>query len=468
MDKDETSIKFSVIIPARNEADYIQNCLNSFKKQKLQPFEIIVIDNASTDGTAEIVKKNNVKYIYESRIGLPQARQTGLENAQGDWLVYTDADFIVPENYLEDIASFIESHKKAVAITNPYLFYDGNIIMNILTKCFFFCFKIKLIRCIIGGNFAIKKNKLTDIGGFNTDIKFYGEDTDLTKKMIAAGKIYYLKNLWTTTSARRYQKLGFLKTFWRYVFNYFLFLLPINRPILVFKNKVILTTRRVFFTLAIIIYGVCSPKSQLFGKVENKIPAQENQQKVVALTFDDGPNGQYTEEILKILKDEDIKATFFLVGDNVATYPNIAKDIADQGHEIGNHSYYHSICLPFEKAKNIEKEISQTNEIIFQATGEYPTLFRPPHGWRTPIICKSARLEGLRTVEWSDMTTDYFKYAKAESISKNILKNVHSGSIIVLHDGLNLDHKANREETIKALPIIIKELKDQGYSFVTL
>ncbi|MFA6146066.1 MAG: polysaccharide deacetylase family protein [Patescibacteria group bacterium] len=467
MDKDETSIKFSVIIPARNEAGYIQNCLDSFKKQKLQPFEIIVIDNASTDGTAEIVKKNNVKYIYESRIGLPQARQTGLENAQGDWLVYTDADFIVPKDYLEKIAFFIKSHQDAVVVYNPFIFYDGGKAINNFIKCFFFCFEIKLIRLIVGGNFAIKKNKLADIGGFNTDIKFYGEDADLTKKMIAVGKVYYFKNLWTTTSARRYQKSGFLRTICLYTINYCIFFI-LKQPVLVFKNKVILTTGRIFVILAIIIYGICSPRSQLFGKVENKIPVQENQQKVVALTFDDGPNGQYTEEVLKILKDEDIKATFFLVGDNVATYPNIAKDIADQGHEIGNHSYYHSFSLPFEKAKNIKQEISQTNEIIFQTTDKYPALFRPPHGWRTPIVFKSVHQEGLRMIEWNNMTTDYFKYAKAESISKNILKNVHSGSIIVLHDGLNLDHKANREETIKALPIIIKELKDQGYSFVTL
>jgi len=221
-------------------------------------------------------------------------------------------------------------------------------------------------------------------------------------------------------------------------------------------------------TLAIIglfLYGLAYPKSELFGKVIFRLNYPG---KVVALTFDDGPNGEYTEQVLDILEGEDVKGTFFLIGKNVETYPEIAKEIVAEGHCIGNHSYTHPWLLPFETKKGIAAEISKTERAIYNATGVHPRLFRPPHGFRTPWMISALHKMGYKVIMWDDMTTDYMAGSKPKGIAHHIISHCKPGSIIVLHDGLNLDHGANRENTIEALRVIIKELKNEGYRFVTL
>jgi len=469
--------KISLIIPAKNEEAYLKACLDSVANQTVAPLEVIVVDNASTDKTKDIVRAYpNVTYIYESRLGLPQARQAGLEQATGDWLLYVDADSQLPPDYIAEMQRAIAESSGVVAVTNPSGFYDGTMLLNIFIRLFFFNFslleRLRFVRFIFGGSFAVHKKTLETLGGFNTDIHFYGEDTDLTKRMQDAGRIVYLRHTWNKTSARRYREIGFWKTIWHYASVYLLISVYDIIDSIKSMNRAFLI-RRVLVAFAIGIgslslYGFFSPASQVFGKTERHVVADTQEEKTIALTFDDGPNGQYTEQVLDLLEKEHIHATFFLIGKNALVYPDVVKRIADDGNVIGNHSYSHSFFLPFYQEKKAEEELAQTNDLLEKETGVTPTLFRPPHGWKTPRLLHAAKAQGMNVVLWNDMTTDYFKHAKADKIAKEILENVKPGGIIVLHDGLNLHTDIDREETITALQTIITTLKDQGYTFVTL
>lgn len=213
------------------------------------------------------------------------------------------------------------------------------------------------------------------------------------------------------------------------------------------------------------VYFSYQPQSGVFGHVYTHQPTQK---KVVALTFDDGPNGQATEQVLNILQQEKIQATFFLVGDNVLKYPDIARQITAQGNEVGNHTMHHTHLLPFATPGVIRKDLNETNEIIFENTGQYPALFRPPFGFRTPWVIDTAQDDGFIVVTWNDLTTDYLPAETAAQVKKNILSRVKPGTIIVLHDGYGTKHGANRDDMITALPQIIEALKAQGYSFDTV
>lgn len=228
------------------------------------------------------------------------------------------------------------------------------------------------------------------------------------------------------------------------------------------KNKIFL----IIFFFSVIIYGVAYPGSEIFGKTIYHFKTKD---KVVALTFDDGPNGKYTQEVLDILDKNQVNATFFLIGANVEKYPEIAKEIIQRGNKIGNHSFSHHWLLPFEKDKTILSEVNKTQAAIFSATGVKTDLFRPPHGWRSPWMMKTLSRAGYKVITWNDLTADEFlnKFS-AETIAKRIINSVKPGSIIDLHDGSDISSDANRQKVIDALDTIIKEIKTKGYKFVLL
>lgn len=216
--------------------------------------------------------------------------------------------------------------------------------------------------------------------------------------------------------------------------------------------------------LSAMIYFAYDPASNLYGSVYSH---KQTKQKVIALTFDDGPNGQATLQVLDILKQNGVRATFFVVGDNVRYYPEIARQISAEGHEIENHSLHHQRYMTFRDEKKIQKELLAANQIIYEVTGQRPTFFRPPYGFRTPWAIKAARKAGFTIVTWNDLTSDY-RRIRSGSIHSKIISQARPGAIINLHDGLATKHGANRDELLKALPIIIKSLKSQGYQLVTI
>jgi len=217
--------------------------------------------------------------------------------------------------------------------------------------------------------------------------------------------------------------------------------------------------------LGLLVYGMAWPGSEIFGRTVHQLATKD---KVVALTFDDGPNGSSTQEVLDILEQNNIKATFFLIGENVNYYPQLAKEIADKGNEIGNHSFDHVWHLPLEKNNSILDEINKTEAAIFNATGIKTDLFRPPHGFRSPWMIKTISQAGYKIINWDDSMHDYLPFFSSSMIAKGIINKVKPGTIIDLHDGFNLEHGANRQNMIGALDAIIKTLKNEGYQFVLL
>jgi len=184
--------------------------------------------------------------------------------------------------------------------------------------------------------------------------------------------------------------------------------------------------------------------------------------KVVALTFDDGPNGRYTDEILEILQLNGIRATFFFIGKNIADQQALVSKTYLQGHVIGNHSYSHSYLagLPIDK---IVDELKDTSSLVRSIVRRYPVLFRPPYGSCSPRSRDIVEGLGFKTIMWSAITDDYNPNTTAEKIAREIINSVTPGAIIALHDG-----GGRRGKTVEALPIIIAALQAQGFEFLTI
>lgn len=206
----------------------------------------------------------------------------------------------------------------------------------------------------------------------------------------------------------------------------------------------------VFFCLA----QISSPKTIYNHFVTEK--------KEVALTFDDGPYKESTEKVLNILRNENVKATFFVLGESVEKNKPTLKKIASEGHSIGLHSFSHP---NFHKMsyKEIKNEIIKNQAIIKDTLGYSPKIIRPPYGIITNNFLNVSIDLDLTIYTWSDDSFDWKKGNSPQYIVENVLKKVKPGQIILMHD-----KSANSSNSIKALPIIIKKLKSNGYSFVTL
>ncbi|HVS58676.1 MAG TPA: polysaccharide deacetylase family protein [Candidatus Saccharimonadales bacterium] len=190
--------------------------------------------------------------------------------------------------------------------------------------------------------------------------------------------------------------------------------------------------------------------------------------KVVALTFDDGPS-PYTPQVLKVLKRYHVRATFFVIGENVKKYPVLARRIVTSRHVLANHSNDHDLSNmlvsgPWATVRNVQT----ANLTITKATGVVPALYRPPHGYRSLWGAYALRRSGFHIVNWDNMTFDYRASISPQWIERRILKKVKPGSIIVLHDGKETRRDMYRGNMLAALPHIIEGLQAQGYQFQTV
>jgi glycosyltransferase involved in cell wall biosynthesis len=217
--------KISVIIPARNEAKTLPVLLKALQNQTFKPIEIIVVDNASTDNTSAITKSFGVKIIHENMLGTNNALETGRKQITGDLIARIDADCIPHPNWIMQAASHFEN-SKVVAVAGPCDYYDGGWILRntalyiqktIYTLVNLFLRSVRFGGIIIGGNSMMRSTALDEIGGFNRNITFYGDDTDLAKRISRKGMIVFDRNLLMKTSARRFQTEGSLKIFFKYI-----------------------------------------------------------------------------------------------------------------------------------------------------------------------------------------------------------------------------------------------------------
>jgi peptidoglycan/xylan/chitin deacetylase (PgdA/CDA1 family) len=186
--------------------------------------------------------------------------------------------------------------------------------------------------------------------------------------------------------------------------------------------------------------------------------------KAVALTFDDGPWPGATERVLAILERFGVKATFFMVGSQAERYPNLVKRVNRAGHSIGNHTFDHPVDPLFADMTDLRtaNEIDDADEVLARQ-GIHPTLFRPPGGSFDAFVVQEALRRQMRVVMWSVDPQDWRAGRTAKEIVKKVLRDVHAGSIILLHDG-----GGDAEHTIKALPDLIRGIRKMGLGFVTV
>lgn len=182
-------------------------------------------------------------------------------------------------------------------------------------------------------------------------------------------------------------------------------------------------------------------------------------EKKIAITFDDGPNSKFTSKVLQLLKDYDAKATFFCIGKHVKKYPELLKSITSEGHDIGNHSYSHSKMIDFKSTEEWLTELKQTDQVIFNATGEKPTLFRPPFGVTTPNLAKALKVTGHQVIGWNIRPFDT-TIKNPDTILKRIVKKIQPGAIILLHD--------NHDRIEIVLEQLLQFLKKNDYQMVTI
>ncbi|WP_431030004.1 polysaccharide deacetylase family protein [Lysinibacillus sp. LZ02] len=180
--------------------------------------------------------------------------------------------------------------------------------------------------------------------------------------------------------------------------------------------------------------------------------------KYIALTFDDGPSPKVTPRILQTLKQHGAKATFFMLGKQVETYPQIAAQVANDGHEIANHSYGHPKLTKMTSQEMI-KEMSEANTKIEMATGIEPVLFRPPYGAYNSDVVHYAKMNDYSMILWSVDSLDW-KSRNSAAINDIVTNNVTNGSIVLMHD--------IHASTAEALPELLVKLKAEGYQFVTV
>jgi peptidoglycan/xylan/chitin deacetylase (PgdA/CDA1 family)/GT2 family glycosyltransferase len=476
----------SLVIPAYNEEKYLPRCLKSLKDQDFRgTYEIIVVDNKSTDKTKEVAESQGVKVIFEPRRGVCFARQRGTGEAAGEIVVSTDADCFFPKNWLSSIYQSFQKDQKIIGVLGPCEYTPKPIWGKWWTKLLFGLVNsiYRLSGKIIypsATNFAFKKKAWLSAGGYNTNLTQGGDEYDLLRKLKDKGPIVYLRDNKVLTSPRRLKRGLFYSIFLSLIYYYFVdyfigyhfFGKSLTGPQPAFRQERAVSNGRIsliqflsgFAVFGLVIYYLFfSSTSQVFGKV---IYGTKNQEKLIALTFDDGPNEPYTSQIVDILDKYQIKGTFFEVGENIELYPAITYRIFKEGHIIGNHSYSHSFKKPLLQP-SYNDEIKKTQAIIYGLTGKKPALFRPPWFFRDPLMLHTAKKYNLEVITGTFGSNLEVFQPGYDEIAEAAINKIKSGQILVLHDGYNAKG-ASREETVQALEIIIPRLLKEGYRFVTV
>jgi peptidoglycan/xylan/chitin deacetylase (PgdA/CDA1 family) len=206
-------------------------------------------------------------------------------------------------------------------------------------------------------------------------------------------------------------------------------------------------------------FRMYNPFRMFFRGVEVRITwAGPPDKPIVALTFDDGPHPVFTPQILRILEDHGVPATFFVVGRNGEKNPELLRLAKEKGHALGNHTFSHTRITAVTNGR-LKEEIERTREIIFLETGVYTQLFRPPFGAFDARSLAEVAHRDLEVVLWSVDSRDWATHSIGD-IRRNVEKRVHPGAIILMHDV--------HQQTVEALPGLLEFLKGKGYTFVTI
>lgn len=229
-------MKLSIVIPAYNEEKYLPLCLESVlaelkKTPHAQDVEVIVVNNASSDNTGQVAASfAGVKVVNESRKGLVAARSAGYLASAGELIANIDADTKLPAGWIDKVFAEFARDEKLVALSGPYVYYDASKFDRMLVVLWYRLgevthfinqYLLKKGAMLQGGNFIVRRTALEQIGGFDTSIEFWGEDTDIARRISKVGKVKFTFQLPMYTSARRFSAEGILVAGWKYFINHF-------------------------------------------------------------------------------------------------------------------------------------------------------------------------------------------------------------------------------------------------------
>lgn len=213
----------SFVVPCYNEEKLLRNCLLSIMAEAvtIEHSEILVVDNGSTDDSAAIAHELGCTVVFEKEKGVTRARATGALVAEHEVIAFIDADNMLPKGWLAAALNAL-SGPNVVAASGPVVYYDMVVSRRIVSYVFYILAKAshQLLPMLQGGNFILRKKALTDAGGFDTNIDFYGEDTSTAMRLSEVGKVNFDLNMYLLSSARRLQEEGMVKTGARYIANY--------------------------------------------------------------------------------------------------------------------------------------------------------------------------------------------------------------------------------------------------------
>jgi len=210
-------------------------------------------------------------------------------------------------------------------------------------------------------------------------------------------------------------------------------------------------------------HGAFYQNSPVFGAVVSRLRTDEP---LVALTFDDGPNPDATPAILDALGARGVKGSFFILGRHAERWPHLVRRIAEEGHCVCNHGYYHR-KLHFKSPSYVRNDLQLGTRAIGDASGVRPAFFRAPHGFRSPWVTAIARSMGQRTVGWSKGVWDS-ALPGVEVIAERTVRAARPGAILLLHDGDGYDPLGDRTQTARAVPLVVDRIREAGLEFATL
>ena len=207
-------------------------------------------------------------------------------------------------------------------------------------------------------------------------------------------------------------------------------------------------------------HGAFHRNSPIFGPAIWRLPTHD---RVVALTFDDGPNPAATPLVLDALAKRGVKATFFILGRHAERWPDLVARVSAEGHAVGNHGYFHR-KLHLRSPAYVRRDLELGTNAIVNAGAPRPRLFRAPHGFRSPWVTYIARTLGQRTVGWSLGVWDSARPG-VDEIARRTVEGASPGSILLLHDGDGYDPDGDRLQTAHAVPLLVDRLLERGYRF---
>jgi peptidoglycan/xylan/chitin deacetylase (PgdA/CDA1 family) len=212
----------------------------------------------------------------------------------------------------------------------------------------------------------------------------------------------------------------------------------------------------IVFLKAFIIYGSANIRSNFFLPV---LCEGKSGKKEIAITFDDGPDTDFTPAILSTLDEFNVKATFFVIGKYIRGREDIIKSIDSKGHSIGNHTFTHSFWIDFKNASGFREEIRQTSDLVKAIIGKGLKLFRPPYGVTTPAIAKACKALDYQVIGWNIRSLDTTKDDR-EMIAKRVINKIQPGAIILFHD--------TSSKTNEVLKQVLEYVKQNGIGIVSV